>query len=116
MLQDGLATFKNLGKHVDGVNQDCRLCKAAIEDLEHIFFHCPVAATTFFGYPIGCRTEKYIGLSSKQIIASWLNEKGNYEAFKMGSCVMWAFWKNRNIKVFNNKDQPIHSIIKEAVY
>lgn len=55
-------------------------------------------------------------MNCKKIIACWLAEKGNYEALKIGSCVMWALWKNRNIKVFNNKEQPILSIIKEAVY
>ncbi|XP_026410899.1 uncharacterized protein LOC113306140 [Papaver somniferum] len=116
IIHEGLAIFQNLGKHIKGINQDCRLCSTAIEDLEHIFFHCPVTTTTFFGSPLGCRTERYSGMSCKQIIAGWLAEKGNYEAFKMGSCVMWAMWKNRNDKVFNGKNNSIQSIIREAIY
>lgn len=116
VVHDGLAIFKKLGKHIAGINQECRSCKAAIEDLEHLFLHCPVATTTFFGSPLGCRTAHYTGLSINQVIAGWLMEKGNVEVFKMGSCVMWALWKNRNSKVFDNKDQSIQSIIKEAVY
>ncbi|XP_026378231.1 uncharacterized protein LOC113272633 [Papaver somniferum] len=55
-------------------------------------------------------------MNCKQIIASFLAEKGNYEVFKMGSCIMWAQWKNGNDKVFNCKNRSIQSIIKEAVF
>lgn len=108
--------FKNLGKRIKGINQGCRMCNAAIEDVEHIFFHCPVAVMVFFGSPLGCRTEQHRGLSSKQIIAGWLAEKGNYDGCKMAGCVMWALWKNRNEEVFNNKDQSIQNIIKETLF
>ncbi|XP_026458848.1 uncharacterized protein LOC113359426 [Papaver somniferum] len=92
------------------------MCNAAIEDVEHIFFHCPVAVMAFVASPLGCRTEQYRGLNNKQIIAGWLSEKGNYDGFKMASCMMWALWKHRNEKVFNNKEQSIQSIIKEAQF
>ncbi|XP_026459561.1 uncharacterized protein LOC113360246 [Papaver somniferum] len=55
-------------------------------------------------------------MSCKQIIAGWLAEKGNYEVFKMGSCLMWALWKNINDKIFNCRNHSIQSIIKEAVF
>lgn len=43
-------------------------------------------------------------------------KKENYEVFKMGSCVMWGLWKNRNEKIFNGKNKSIQSIIKEFVF
>lgn len=76
-MHEALAIFKNLSKIVVEINQDCRFCSGAIEDLEHLFLHCPVAVAVFFGFQMSCRTEACVGKSIKEVTESWLKEKGN---------------------------------------
>lgn len=71
--------------------------------IKHIFFHCLVAVTIFFGSPMGCRFEKYLGLNCKQIMASWLAEKGNHKCLRWIVVLCRLYGKTRMRKFSTTK-------------
>lgn len=94
----------------------CVLCKAASEDINHLFLTCGVSRILWD------RIYSYIGLGFN----IW-NIKTLYESFSklaqsnrrniiflnVGVVVLWSMWKERNNKIFNNTEKSMTNIWEE---
>ncbi|XP_026416512.1 uncharacterized protein LOC113311945 [Papaver somniferum] len=103
MLKNGLPVASNIKKHIQGINDDCRLCERHTECMEHLFLYCQLTQAVLFASPLSLRIGECPNLSVKDIIFMWLEEGGDYAKLGMGLCVLWAIWKGRNDVVFNKK-------------
>ncbi|KAM5584938.1 hypothetical protein ABKV19_004355 [Rosa sericea] len=87
---------------------NCLLCSAALETSSHVFCHCPVAqeAIEAANIPIAsCLPGSF---------KEWLLHQGhhlNREQWEKLLMLLWALWKNRNSKLWNNTCTNAHGIV-----
>ncbi|XP_026445581.1 uncharacterized protein LOC113346235 [Papaver somniferum] len=115
-LKNGLAVTGNIGKHVTGVNVECRLCNKDTETVNHLFLNCEAFQAVLFASPMSLRINDNNGNTVQDYIARWLDRGGELVEFKMGPSLFWAIWKTRNNIIFNKGKFSINDTIKEEMY
>ncbi|KAK1398520.1 hypothetical protein POM88_008383 [Heracleum sosnowskyi] len=106
--------FSRLVNFLD--NSNCDLCKAQLEDLNHILWECEIAMQTWrkvldwWGFhlrpTIKCLNETWVAVS-------WFKEvvlKQTWEIVLVAK--MWTLWLNRNQIVFNSSKVSLEEVVK----
>jgi hypothetical protein len=93
----------------------CPFCVNVIESSVHIFLHCRIAAAIWY------RLARWLGLSTvlpPSVLPSYVMMVGfgsNKTRRRVFSIVwlafVWAIWKSRNDRIFNNKDVSVEELV-----
>ncbi|OVA01392.1 Reverse transcriptase zinc-binding domain [Macleaya cordata] len=111
LISNALPLRSNIGRHIKGFDRTCILCGLSEEDNDHLFLKCSVVKNFWFYSPLGVRCDVFGSVT--ELIDSWVSH--NEEAYKLGACLIWNFWKARNRKYFDNEDMCFTKINKAAL-
>lgn len=94
---------------------NCVSCNAMVEDLAHVFFHCPFAVQTWqvAGLWHTVMTEIQQSISAEAAIFSLLQTLHN-ELQQRFAAVLWSLWKHRNNKLWQNENETAAQVIFRA--
>lgn len=86
-----------------------------VEDLAHVFFHCPFAVQTWqvAGLWHTVMTEIQQSISAEAAIFSLLQTLHN-ELQQRFAAVLWSLWKHRNNKLWQNENETAAQVIFRA--
>ncbi|KAK4268485.1 hypothetical protein QN277_025138 [Acacia crassicarpa] len=115
ILTRSLATSAALVRRKRGRSNLCPICEDAVEDIEHLFFHCHWTRCVWFGSILGAR----IDLSCVSSFNDWWLHLLSMPSFKAQDIslicwLLWYIWKERNDKVFNHKEPNPLLVIEKA--
>ncbi|OVA00989.1 Reverse transcriptase zinc-binding domain [Macleaya cordata] len=111
LLSNALPLRTKTGHYIQGFDKICVLCGDEEEDLDHLFLKCRVVREFWFTSPIGTRVDHFSSIHD--LISNWINHNDN--AYRLGACLLWHFWKGRNRKIFDNIEMQFGNIFSAAM-
>ncbi|XP_024177957.1 uncharacterized protein LOC112183874 [Rosa chinensis] len=93
---------------------NCMLCTHRLEDTAHIFCKCPIALELLFGASFNIQSSLLPNLNFKE----WTLEQAlslKAETFEKLMMIIWALWKNRNLKLWENRSQTATDMLFSCV-
>ncbi|CAL1399412.1 unnamed protein product [Linum trigynum] len=110
----GILTHDNLMKRGWKLASMCVLCRAAVEDINHLFVHCPFSCRVWNlllnMVEMGSPLEDDIAT----IIKGWPVAKPNAWIDRFKSVLLhaftWEIWKERSARVFRDTSRPMQII------
>jgi hypothetical protein len=100
------------------VNSLCGLCNTREESVHHLFLHCEVASEAWLSL---MRWLNHYFISPPNLVVHWECWLGGDRANKVKKglgiiwlATIWALWKSRNDKVFNEANVEVDAIVEEV--
>ena len=110
-----ILTYDNLRRHGIVTVGWCCLCRCSEEMVDHLLLHCLVAAE-IWGFVFQMFGVDWV--MSRRVLdqeAGWRNWFGNRssDVWNLAPlCVMWALWKERNYRTFENVEHSVGQLIE----
>ncbi|KAI8016333.1 putative ribonuclease H protein [Camellia lanceoleosa] len=100
-----LASKENLFRRRCSDSQQCPICNASVESIEHLLFRCDWTRAVWFACDLGLRSEVGLCPSAKiwtlSLMEMCSNVKDRKEIVGKAAVVCWFIWKARNDWVFS---------------
>ncbi|XP_039686075.1 uncharacterized protein [Medicago truncatula] len=112
LASNSLPTRCNLSKNGITLDQTFPLCNSGLEDLNHLFLHCPAAKAVWFSSPLG------IHIPPNSMCREWLElrlKKDDPLAVQFFGITLWRLWQGRNQLIFKNSPFDPALIAQSAV-
>ncbi len=91
----------------------CCMCRSADESVDHLFLHCQVARElwSFIFRCVGI--DWVLPFRVSDLLFSWWNWFGKRSSgvwILIPSCLMWTIWRERNNRIFEDKETSLARI------
>jgi hypothetical protein len=120
MLDSVLTADKLMLRHCKN-EYFCPLCRRNLETDEHLLIECPFSLKVW-SHVAACLNQQVLGPETWQMeqhnIKSWYRKVVGLQAkdtrqitFPLANMICWKIWNERNRRIFNKKDLPVHAFI-----
>lgn len=101
------------------MTERCPFCRLNGEDKHHLFLSCTLAQqvwNSFLG-PLGLNVAQYN--STHDLLLNWpvsqrITSVGKVLWRKLPHAVFWVLWLERNMRIFEEIDQPVFKLIQSV--
>jgi hypothetical protein len=114
-----ILTMDNLRKKNIIVTEWCCMCKKSGESIVHLLLHCEVAMEV---WNMVCQLFGVMWVMPSSVtdcLGSWRTQKGNRTVMQtwrmVPLCVMWCIWRERNARIFEDRELGILELKKRVI-
>ncbi|XP_074291808.1 uncharacterized protein LOC141618611 [Silene latifolia] len=115
-----LATVdRQIGRGLPMVNR-CSLCQKQSETTAHLFFACSYSSEVLLAI------KQWVGINTSATsllqLLSWTNKRKHRRHWRIQwvqnsiAATVYSIWSERNLRIFENKCRPSHTLIRDIQY
>lgn len=95
---------------------NCVSCEAGVEDIDHVFFHCPFAMQVWQRSGLWHLFQQALLQSTTTVEAIFqlLHDLASNNSRRF-AVTIWSLWKHRNLKLWNNTPETMAQVVDRAV-